>query len=107
MCSSLKVKLLKPKWSSKSSFYRLRRFLFEFVQLEFELYFGLKSLNLELEDITIWHYSVGQGIFIPLVAMLRVNEAWIMTVVFLSYTARHLIKALASEPWLYYLGNKQ
>ncbi len=47
---------------------------------------------------------VGQAIFIPIIALLRINEAWVMTLVFASTVARHLIKGLASEPWMYYLG---
>ena len=35
---------------------------------------------------------------------MKVNEAWIMTMVFTSTVLRHFVKGLASEPWIYYLG---
>jgi hypothetical protein len=56
------------------------------------------------QSITSASNIVGQAIFIPLVAMLGVNEAWIMTIVFGSTTLRHLIKGLAVEPWMYYFA---
>ena len=47
---------------------------------------------------------VSQAIFMPLVSILNVNEAWIMLFCYVSVTIRHVVKGLASEPWMYYLG---
>jgi len=47
---------------------------------------------------------VGQAIFMPTVALLKVNEAWIMTLCFVNLFVRHIVKGFASEPWMYYLG---
>jgi hypothetical protein len=47
---------------------------------------------------------VAQAIFMPLVSLLKVNEAWIMIFCFVSLIARHVVKGFASEPWMYYLG---
>jgi hypothetical protein len=56
------------------------------------------------QSITTASGIVGQAIFIPLAAMLGVNEAWIMTIVFGSIMLRHLIAGLAVEPWMYYFA---
>ena len=47
---------------------------------------------------------LAQAIFMPLVSLLKVNEAWIMIFCFVSLIARHVVKGFASEPWMYYLG---
>ena len=47
---------------------------------------------------------VAQAIFMPLMSLLKVNEAWIMIYCFVSLIARHIVKGFASEPWMYYLG---
>ena len=48
---------------------------------------------------------VAQAIFIPLIKIFNLNEAWVMTVLFGTITTRHVIKALAYEPWMYYLAS--
>ena len=48
---------------------------------------------------------IGQAVFIPLVALLKINEAWIMTIVYISTMARHLLQGLANESWMFYLGS--
>ena len=40
----------------------------------------------------------------PTVALLKVNEAWVMTLCFVNLFVRHIVKGFASEPWMYYLG---
>ena len=47
---------------------------------------------------------VAQAIFMPLMSLLKVNEAWIMIYCFVSLIIRHVVKGFASEPWMYYLG---
>jgi hypothetical protein len=39
------------------------------------------------------------------VAYFAIRESLIMTILFVSITCRHLVKGLASEAWMYYLGN--
>ena len=48
---------------------------------------------------------LGQAIFLPLMAWLKWNEAWVMVLIFCTISTRHAIKAFAFEPWLYYLGS--
>ena len=47
---------------------------------------------------------VAQAIFMPLMSVLKVNEAWVMAFCFSNLIARHIVKGFASEPWMYYLG---
>ena len=47
---------------------------------------------------------IAQAILIPLIALLKLNEAMIMTVIFVTIMARHMIHGFASHPWMYYLG---
>ena len=39
-----------------------------------------------------------------MVTLLKFNEAWVMIFVFSTSILRHIVKGLASEPWMYYLG---
>ena len=48
---------------------------------------------------------LAKAIFLPLMKIFDLNEAWIMTFLFCTITTRHVVKALAYEPWLYYLGS--
>ena len=48
---------------------------------------------------------LAKAIFLPLMKIFDLNEAWIMTFLFCTITTRHIVKALAYEPWLYYLGS--
>ena len=48
---------------------------------------------------------VAQAIFIPLIRIFNLNEAWVMSFLFCTITARHVVKAFAYDPWMYYLGS--
>ena len=61
--------------------------------------------NSNYRSITSMVDLTSQAIFIPLMAFLKWNEAWVMTGLISTLTARHVIKALATEPWMYYLGS--
>ena len=61
--------------------------------------------NSDYRSITSMVDITSQAIFIPLMAYLKWNEAWVMTGLISTLTARHIIKALATEPWMYYLGS--
>ena len=61
--------------------------------------------NSDYRSITSLVDLTSQAIFIPLMAYLKWNEAWVMTALISTLTARHTIKALATESWMYYLGS--
>ena len=46
----------------------------------------------------------GQSILIPMLNLLKVREPVILFLVMLSVFIRHIVKGLASESWMYYLG---
>ena len=48
---------------------------------------------------------VAQAIFIPLIRIFNLNEAWVMSFLFFTITTRHMVKAFAYDPWMYYLGS--
>ena len=47
---------------------------------------------------------LGQAIFIPVISLLGVSESLVLVFLYLTFTARFLIKAFATSTWMYYLG---
>ena len=37
--------------------------------------------------------------------MIGLSDAFVMTIIFSTITARHVIKGFAEEPWMFYLGS--
>ena len=61
-------------------------------------------LERDKKNIQIILPSLGQSILIPLLNLLKVREPVILFLVMLSVFIRHIVKGLASESWMYYLG---
>ena len=61
--------------------------------------------NSDYHTITSIVDIVAQAVFIPLMAVLRLNEAYVMPILFSTISIRHAVKAFAYEPWMYYLGS--
>ena len=50
-------------------------------------------------------FSPAQVILIPLLTLLNIRNSLVCMLVILSVMARHIVKAFAFEPWMFYLGN--
>ena len=61
--------------------------------------------NSDYSTITSIVDICAQAVFIPLMAALKLNEAYVMPILFCTISIRHAIKAFAFEPWMYYLGS--
>ena len=62
-------------------------------------------LSRDKKNIQLTFFFLGQSILIPLLNLLKVREPVILFLVMLSVFTRHIVKGLASESWMYYLGN--
>ena len=45
-----------------------------------------------------------QAIVVPLMALLKINEALVLVAIMLTFLAKHVSWGFASEPWIYYFG---
>lgn len=61
--------------------------------------------NSDYHSITSIVDLVAQATFIPLMGYFKFNEAWVMTILYTTISSRHLVKAFATQPWMYYLGS--
>ena len=61
--------------------------------------------NSDYHSITSIVDLVSQATFIPLMGYFKLNEAWVMTILYSTISTRHIVKAFATEPWMYYLGS--
>ena len=59
----------------------------------------------DYSTITSIVHILAQVIFLPMMACLKLNETYVMPVLFCGFVIRHTVKAFASEPWMYYLGS--
>ena len=50
-------------------------------------------------------FSPGQVVLIPLLTLLNIRNSLVCMVLILSVMGRHIVKAFAIEPWMFYLGN--
>ena len=61
--------------------------------------------NSDYSTITSIVHILAQAIFLPIMACLKLNETYVMPVLFCGFVIRHTVKAFAYEPWMYYLGS--
>ena len=61
--------------------------------------------NSDYSSITSIVDLVAQATFIPLMGYLKLNEAWVMTILYTTISARHTLKAFSYESWMYYLAS--
>ena len=74
---------------------------------------GIQTRVFEWASTWIWHkvdlnhscFSPAQVILIPLLTLLNIRNSLVCMLVILSVMARHIVKAFAFEPWMFYLGN--
>ena len=55
-------------------------------------------------DLNSSCFSSAQVILIPLLTLLNIRNSLVCMLVILSVMARHIVKAFAVEPWMFYLG---
>ena len=61
--------------------------------------------NSDYSTITSIVDICAQAVFIPVMAALKLNEAYVMPILFCTISIRHAVKAFAVEPWMYYLAS--